>query len=1020
MTKKYSNDSLNRKLASEYKQVFQEGSSMRDRPKSTVQAMHTASEKKIKSFSLKRPIVGDYESLESSIEDEPSVQSKKMKHKFNSSDDGMIESDDSYRRKRHRRNKEHVQHYRIHRKHNHHQKSPEPRSMSKRHMHVPCERYKSNKYQHRKFKKYNHNNSRKICHYSPDSDEMVRSISSKVSKNMRSMSKEDFSSQSDNQLSGNSSVYNVYRRNSKSPSQESIRNCRSKRNRRRERYERHERASKSRLKTKKKSDSHVTMHSTTLGSFIKREESAEVDLKNEPPPLPNDSPPLPNEPPLDSKYVQNKPPPNVSDNNFLPPPPPFNVTINSVSNTFISATNKQSKHSRKYSPSVALSNKSNIYSLPLPPGSELQDVRHKDATHAPIESQIKKASSSERKKRKQLAMRKMNPVVNVDWGDRSIDAFVITEQIGEGTYGQVYKATDLQTGEIRALKKIRLENEKEGFPITAIREIRILKKLNHENIVQLSEMITDKSTAEEFIYDKDANITIDAVTIKLYVTIITLYKRYTFEDKYPVKYDLGGIRANGKRKSKRITFLDGLKKHQDCEPYQTGKTTRIFIKGSFYLVFEYMDHDLLGLLESGMVNFNDMQIASIMKQILVGLDYCHKFNYLHRDLKCSNILLNNNGTVKLADFGLARLYDSDHKRRYTNKVITLWYRPPELLFGQEYYNKAIDIWSCGCILGELYSKRPIFQANIEIQQLELICKLCGTPTPADWTGMEQLPGFITVCPKIMYKRKLREKFAYIPTDALDAMDKMLSMDPSRRGTTEDILKFPVFKNIIATNQIKLNLPVKENCRELWSKMRKKGDAKPKIQIKEKPILNTNLQKISPMGELGAALKNMSQSKLHSTDALVDTTLSEQQQQEAIQYLFKSATNMDNLDIKSLARVLNITYTPSSENAIRKSIEPILNKLSKSKVNDLNTPKSQCTRSTPDNKSANSSSKTIVIDYQNQNSKSESQDYSFNYLPPESETYSQPYKSLSPLISIRKTRRSDSHKDNPSDNFRNIW
>lgn len=116
-----------------------------------------------------------------------------------------------------------------------------------------------------------------------------------------------------------------------------------------------------------------------------------------------------------------------------------------------------------------------------------------------------------------------------------------------------------------ALKKIRLEREKDGFPITAVREIKILRQLNHQNVVKLREIVTDKQNALEF------------------------------------------------RKG----------------------------KGSFYMVFEYMDHDLMGLLESGMVDFNEENNASIMKQLLNGLNYCHKKNFMHRDIKCSNILLNN-------------------------------------------------------------------------------------------------------------------------------------------------------------------------------------------------------------------------------------------------------------------------------------------------------------------------------------------------------------------------------------------
>lgn len=143
--------------------------------------------------------------------------------------------------------------------------------------------------------------------------------------------------------------------------------------------------------------------------------------------------------------------------------------------------------------------------------------------------------------------------------------------------------------------------------------------------------------------------------------------------------------------------------------------TSLVCLGAFFLVFDYMDHDLYGILESGLVTFTEQHIASFMKQLLDALCYCHEKHFLHRDIKCSNILINNRyvitsnsvfhspsplctsrGQLKLADFGLARLYIAgDKERPYTNKVITLWYRPPELLLGEERYGPAVDIWSSG-------------------------------------------------------------------------------------------------------------------------------------------------------------------------------------------------------------------------------------------------------------------------------------------------------------------------------------
>ncbi|OQR70783.1 cyclin-dependent kinase 13-like [Tropilaelaps mercedesae] len=415
-----------------------------------------------------------------------------------------------------------------------------------------------------------------------------------------------------------------------------------------------------------------------------------------------------------------------------PPPPPTTTAMTTIE--------RQPTPPRK-----------GVKELPMPPGIRVEDLRRdQHRTLAERNGRTEQSSlasgSMETFRRPTILARNAFDDDLPNWGERCVDVFNIVQQIGEGTYGQVYKAQDRNSGVMVALKKVRMENEKEGFPITAIREIKILRQLNHPSIVNLMEVVTDKSDALDFRKDK----------------------------------------------------------------------------GAFYLVFEYMDHDLMGLLESGLVDFKPGHIASFMKQLLEGLSYCHRKNFLHRDIKCSNILMNNQGQIKLADFGLARYYNAEDKDRpYTNKVITLWYRPPELLLGEERYGPAIDVWSCGCILGELFTKEPLFKASQEMQQLDIISQVCGTPTPAVWPRVIQLPLFAQFKPKKQHPRRVRQKFCFMPQQALDLLDQMLELDPERRITAENALRCPWLSCVQPGDLRPPELPRYQDCHEMWSKKRKR-------------------------------------------------------------------------------------------------------------------------------------------------------------------------------------------------------
>ncbi|XP_020084117.1 probable serine/threonine-protein kinase At1g54610 [Ananas comosus] len=181
------------------------------------------------------------------------------------------------------------------------------------------------------------------------------------------------------------------------------------------------------------------------------------------------------------------------------------------------------------------------------------------------------------------------------------------------------------------------------------------------------------------------------------------------------------------------------------------------------------------------------QVKCYMKQLLSGLEHCHNRGILHRDIKSSNLLLSKEGILKIADFGLATAYDPENMQPMTSQVVTLWYRPPELLLGATYYGVGVDLWSVGCILAELLTGEPIFPGRTEVEQLHKIFKLCGTPSEDYWTKLK-LPQ-TTFKP---YERCISEKFKDLPPSALALVDTLLLIDPDGRGTATAALNSEFF------------------------------------------------------------------------------------------------------------------------------------------------------------------------------------------------------------------------------------
>lgn len=219
-------------------------------------------------------------------------------------------------------------------------------------------------------------------------------------------------------------------------------------------------------------------------------------------------------------------------------------------------------------------------------------------------------------------------------------------------------------------------------------------------------------------------------------------------------------------------------------------------KGSIYLVFEFCEHDLAGLLSNHQIKFSLSEMKKLTQMLLNALYFIHSNKILHRDMKAANVLITKNGVLKLADFGLARAIhlNKDQTQRYTNRVVTLWYRPPELLLGERNYGPPIDLWGAGCIMAELWTRNPIMQGNTEQNQLTLISHLCGSIAADVWPGVEKLDLFSKMILPANQKRRVKERLRNYVKDplALDLIDKFLTIDPGQRIDADTALNHDFF------------------------------------------------------------------------------------------------------------------------------------------------------------------------------------------------------------------------------------
>lgn len=210
------------------------------------------------------------------------------------------------------------------------------------------------------------------------------------------------------------------------------------------------------------------------------------------------------------------------------------------------------------------------------------------------------------------------------------------------------------------------------------------------------------------------------------------------------------------------------------------------------LVLEYLPMDLEKIIKDKTLIFEQSHIKSWMLMMMRGLAWIHKNWILHRDLKPNNLLIKEDGNLKIGDFGLAREFGHNilKCKQMSIDVITLWYRPPEILFGSKQYNYAVDIWSAACIFGEMMLRAPLFAGDNEINQLELISKVLGSPNLAIWPNLTELPNYIELKPQEPIS--LQNLFFAAELDVVQLLEKMLSYDPLERPSAEQVLQHDYF------------------------------------------------------------------------------------------------------------------------------------------------------------------------------------------------------------------------------------
>ena len=349
----------------------------------------------------------------------------------------------------------------------------------------------------------------------------------------------------------------------------------------------------------------------------------------------------------------------------------------------------------------------------------------------------------------------------------SANRYVKEAELGSGTYGIVYMAKDRLTGNMVAIKRMNVSSEEEGVPATTIREVCLLKELQHTNIVRLFD-VTYQSPKLTLVFE------------------LCEYDLKKFMDQRRPPNCLSRSESDERLSRHRASLSEGGSPSSVKQLNNTGS--------------------------SGL----DIQseVKCIVKQLLLGIEFMHARHVVHRDLKPQNLLMNANLQLKIADFGLARV-DGIPVKKYSHEAVTLWYRSPDVILGSTNYGFSVDMWSVGCIFAEMVVGRPLFNGLTDAEQLYKIFKLLGAPSSQGFTQMHLYPSYKSVMesdkggllknsfPGTFDDYIRRTDLRKLGDDGIDLLKSMLAYDPSSRISAAKALQHP----FLADYEVQYLVPV---------------------------------------------------------------------------------------------------------------------------------------------------------------------------------------------------------------------